>query len=148
MATINTEAGFTGDWEEYIDHIDGLAIVASDATTVTLEIATEEDDPEVAGLDGGQLVLTGSGFLPNVSGGSITQIQLYSSTDPLLFTISGLSLSYDAFVALVAAGDLGELLEEDSEDDDIGDDHGDDDAEDEDENDDDTSKGQAGDDYW
>lgn len=145
MATANVHNGFSGDWMEYIDHIDAMNLASASATSISYNIASLEDDPAVAGLDGGRLVLSGTGFVASdasVSGGTISSVSFYSGLagTPLLFDISGLALQLDTFKAIVAAGDIDEFLAiaTDYIGHDHGDDHGDDANEEEDEDDDDS----------
>ena len=117
MATLNNAPGFTGSWSDYLDHIDALTVTSASGTSISEDIFSNEDDPLLADLNNGRLVLTGTGFAvsgsapPAVSGGTISQIELYNSADALRFTISDLNLSHDQFLALVASGDLDDFLE-------------------------------------
>lgn len=154
MATVNKYNGFSGDWMEYIDHIDGMAFGSGTATTVNYSINSLEDDPAVAGLDGGRLALSGSGFVvsgANASGGTISSISFYSGLagSPLLFEISGLALKLDTFKTIAAGGDLDEFLAlaTDYVGHDHGDDHGDDNNESDDEDADDSISDDS-DDYY
>src|SRR5574343_1019092 len=128
MTTITLANNFTGDWSEYIDHGDSLTVDTASATSVTLAISSSEDDDELAGLDGGHLILSGSGFVvdgstpPNISGGTLSQIEVLNDVGASLFSIADPGLNYDDFLALANAGNLDKWLEVES--DDFGDDHG------------------------
>ncbi|HNE43631.1 MAG TPA: hypothetical protein PKY91_10300, partial [Rhodocyclaceae bacterium] len=92
------------DWESFVDHIDGYSIIETTASTISLLLVSSEDDPPTP--QGGRLILQGV-FSGDPPVGIVTGLDAYLAGETLpAFSVTGLDLTYEAFVGLITLGDL------------------------------------------